>query len=342
MTGLLRWLLLIGVLALGGLLWLGGFQPDDKAIQRGINYVAYGSERYGDESITHDLTRMRRLGVEYVAFVATWFQDKARSTRIAPHPDETPTDQALTHAIRRAQQLGLKAVLRPMVDVHDGTWRGEIYFNEDAHWEAWFRSYRWFLIHYAQLAEREDIALLSVGVELERTVGQDTHWRRIITDVREIYDGPLTYSANWDGYRNVPFWDEIDYVGIDAYFELDVEAGAPPTVDELVTAWRPWAQALERFAGQNRQPILLTEVGIPSVLGNSRRPWDWTHDGPVAVQEQAHYYEAVFRTFWDRPWLAGVYWWAWLPGWQYGGSNDESYTPAGKPAADVLRSWYTH
>ncbi len=311
----------------------GGESP-----QRGINYVAWQPEQYSLPSLIDDLEHLKSLGVGWVAIVVTWYQADRQATEITSDAQLSPKDEEVVHVLRQLRKLGLRAFLRPMVDIKDGSWRGEITFNTETDWEAWFQSYERFLLHYAELAAREGVALFSVGVELESTVHREPQWRELIARVRRIFAGPITYSANWDGFKRVPFWDMLNYVGIDAYFELESDPDAEPTLDTLIAAWQPWVRRLERFATQVRKPILFTEIGVRSIRGASRRPWDWRYEALISLQEQANYYEATFRVFWQRPWLAGFYIWTWLPG--LGGQHDTSYTPAGKPAEEVLKRWY--
>ena len=47
-----------------------------------------------------------------------------------------------------------------------------------------------------------------------------SHWRDIIKETREIFEGQLTYAANFDNYMFVDFWDDLDFMGINAYFPL--------------------------------------------------------------------------------------------------------------------------
>ena len=52
-------------------------------------------------------------------------------------------------------------------------------------------------------------------------------WRRLISKFRELCPGPLTYAVNWWGdYDVVEFWDELDYIGINAFFPLTLEEEA--------------------------------------------------------------------------------------------------------------------
>lgn len=344
MSNLERWLAFLLVLLLGILLGQRHQPPEPLKtmnLQRGINFVAYEPEQYRLPSIEEDLKHLKSLGVNWVAVVVTWYQSELSSTVIAPVPERSAEDEDVVKLLRYLHKLEMNAFLRPMVDVSDGHWRGEIEFSSEADWAAWFQSYEAFLMHYAELAAREGVGLFSVGVELEGTVQQEREWRQLIGRVRRVFAGPLLYSANWDGFQNVPFWDALDYVGIDAYFELDTDPDSELTPDVLAAAWSPWVEPLEAFAAGVSQPIVFTEIGARSVQGASRRPWDWLREAPISLEEQANYYEAAFQVFWGRPWLAGLYWWAWLPDPKRGGADDDGYSPRGKPAEEILKSWYS-
>jgi hypothetical protein len=42
----------------------------------------------------------------------------------------------------------------------------------------------------------------------------------LIKKVRAVYSGKLTYAENWDCIDKVLFWDQLDYIGVDAYFPI--------------------------------------------------------------------------------------------------------------------------
>ena len=116
--------------------------------------------------------------------------------------------------------------LRPAVDTKDRTARAAL---RPRSVRAWFRSYRRFIQHYASLAERLDVDMLSVGLEY-RSLDGPAHaadWRRVIRAVRARFSGSLTYGANGaDAWTRVRFWDALDLIGIDAYFPLS-KGGSP-------------------------------------------------------------------------------------------------------------------
>jgi hypothetical protein len=47
----------------------------------------------------------------------------------------------------------------------------------------------------------------------------------------------LTYAANWDKYDQVSFWDELDFIGIQAYFPLTDQTN--PSAEEIKKGWNP-------------------------------------------------------------------------------------------------------
>ena len=71
-------------------------------------------------------------------------------------------------AVTRAKRLGLRVFLRPTVETGDGTPRAELHPRST---RAWFRSYRRFIEHYASLAQRLGVDMLSVGLEYQSLDG---------------------------------------------------------------------------------------------------------------------------------------------------------------------------
>jgi hypothetical protein len=48
----------------------------------------------------------------------------------------------------------------------------------------------------------------------------------------------------------------------------------------------------------------------------------------------------VIKTFKEKSWFRGIYWWNWEPDPVRGGSFDNGYTPQGKPAEKIVMRWY--
>ena len=93
-------------------------------------------------------------------------------------------------------------------------------------WLQWEEDYRRFVLHYARLAAETDMEMFCIGIELHLSIRhRPLFWRRLIDEVREVYPGAMTYGANWfQEYQEVDFWDQLDYIGIHAYFPVDAAA----------------------------------------------------------------------------------------------------------------------
>ena len=262
------------------------------------------------------------------------------STTIYSAPG-TPTDEDLVHVINQAHSLGMKVMLKPHLDLaNDPThWRGDIGqgFSE-SDWTAWFSSYKTFINHYAQLAQTYGVDQFCIGTELVSTEFRAADWQSVIAGVRGLFTGPITYAANQGSEGALSWWDRLDFIGIDAYYSLTDKND--PTLDELKAAWAPRVASLKTLSETWGKPILFTEIGYPSLDGANRQPWNGQVSDVVDLQEQADLYQALFESFYNQTWFAGIFWWTWETDPLQGGPCDTHATPHDKPAEAVLRLWY--
>ncbi|MFC8511932.1 glycoside hydrolase family 113 [Streptomyces sp. NPDC057257] len=299
---------------------------------RGITLPSWYRTDYDSPAADRYLRGIRATGARWVTFTPTWYQNRVTDT--SPHTtEETASDTSLRHIVGRAHGLGLKVMIKPHIDLPGDEDRADIRPRDRA---AWFTSYRRFITHYADLAADTRTEQLAVGTELAGVSGDTAAWAGVVRAVRDHYDGPLTYAANYDEYRKIHFWKDLDLIGIDAYWPLS----ARPTDDpaRLRRAWAPIRDELAAYArGQNRR-ILFTEAGYVSQRGATTAPYSWTVSRRPAPAEQAAAYRALLDSFTGRRWWAGVCWWMW-DDWPDSGETPVklAYTPRGKPAERVLR-----
>ncbi len=277
-----------------------------------------------------------KTGASHVSVVVSWSQPTVTSSLIAPHPRETQDDQVVRRIMRRARGRGLRVMLFPILWVEKrsiGEWRGTLRPDDP---DVWWRGYRRFVMHYARMAGDERAEVFSVGSELASLEGQTGRWRKLISEVRQVFQGQLLYSANWDHYADVPFWSQLDLVGLTGYYRLT--ESRDPSQTELDAAWRGIRDRLVRWHAKVGKPLLFTELGYPSIDGAARSPWDYTGDRALDLDEQRRCYEAFYRAWANEPALRGVFFWNW---WGPGGKSDPWYTPKGKPAEAIIRRWYS-
>jgi hypothetical protein len=312
----------------------GASIPPVPVFQKGISYTAWSHEAYTSRDSEESLKRIMEVNVDWVAICVWWFQDHIDSTRIYPRPDlYTASSDSVIHAISLAHSLGLKVMLKPMVDVVDQPWRGAIPPSPE-----WFESYEEFINFFAEIAEAYDVELFCVGCEFDANDISAPHWRAIVSGVRSRYSGPLTYAAGPTRVQHVEWWDTVDYVGIDAYYPLtDTNE---PTRQQLMRSWNSIADVIEAWQATVGKPIIFTEIGYRSGDGSNSAPWAWSGDLSVDLEEQADCYEAALSVLWNRSWFHGFYWWNWETDPSAGGTQDDGYTPQNKPAQETLAGWY--
>jgi len=314
--------------------------PMDTFFQKGICYATWQKDRFSSTYSDESLELLKKMGVEYVQINVTQYQDKYNSTKIKS-TDLTPSDKSVRHVIKKAHALGLKVMLKPHIDLiyneDDTYWRADIGFNKERDWKIWFKEYEDFIVHYAIIARKYNVEIFCVGTELSFTVQKTDYWHKIIDKIKEVYFGKLIYASNWDNYRNVYFWDRLDFVGIDAYFPLTYRPN--PSVEEINQGWIKWKNAIEIWHKRVNKPIVFTEIGYASSLHAPSEPWK-NGMGEADVEIQAKCYQSFFESIWDSSWLAGVYWWRWAPTTRGGGKYNRKFTPLNKPAAKILEKYY--
>ncbi|RKY41927.1 MAG: hypothetical protein DRP85_04570 [Candidatus Makaraimicrobium thalassicum] len=309
--------------------------------QKGVGYVTWSEDGYSSADSDESLGRVRELGTEWICILVTWYQTTPWSGDIQ-RTAKTPSDEAVTRAVRRAHELGMKVMFKlqlDLLDKSDGSWRGEIASTEEAEWDEWFRGYKDYMMHYVDIANKEKVAMICLGTELSASATVKGYlWRDLIKKVRSRYPGLLTYAAHWDRYQDIRFWDLLDYVGINPYFPLTEKM--VPTYDELKQGWSEWVPGIEDFQRRVRKPIIFPEVGCSSAEGAAIRPWEHVPRTEVNLKLQADYYRAILDTFWDKEWFYGLYWWYWGTNVNMGGKFNRGFTPQNKPAEQVIKKWY--
>ena len=307
----------------------------------GFNY-AYSNGRdngYPTARSRESLEELRGLGANAVALVPYGFSSPDRKTEIRHAGDSirTESDESVRVATADARRLGFRVMLKPQIWLSSQDWPNEIDFDSDEDWHAWFESYESWILSYALLAEELQVDLFCVGTELTHpALEQPERFRQVISNVRRIYHGPLTYAANWyEEFEKVSFWDAVDLVGLDNYFPLVDNAGA--SEDELRAAARSVADRVEAVARRAGKPVIFTEVGFPSV----RAAGTDDHEGSDPdLERQALLYRIIFETYWPRSWFYGLYWWKWFSDPTNAGPGGDAWTPRGKPAEGVVAEWF--
>jgi hypothetical protein len=308
----------------------------EQPFQKAFVYTSWMGEEFLLPASDLMLAYLKKSGFDTAAIMVPAYQDSIDSPEIFTNdtPDgDTPTDEALRHVIESCHKIGLRVMLKPHIDPRTDEPRINIMPSEE-----WFDNFEEFTVRYARLAQETGAEIFCIGTELEATTfGPWTaRWNQVIDRVEEVYDGMITYAANWTEYEEVPFWDRLDFIGIDAYFPI--AETDDPSVEELTEAWSQIADEIEQWReekGLTDKKVVLTEIGYPSARGSGRQPW-------VAIsriedqQEQADCFEAMFRGLEGRDWFGGYHVWQYFPQDRW---SPLGFTVKGKKAQEVINNW---
>jgi len=227
-----------------------------------------------------------------------------------------PVTPATLKPLGWANDRGMTTFLKPHLAYWGSgfAWRGLITFDTEAKWQRFFRDYEAFIVHQAELAQQADADVFAVGTELHQTLHREADWRRVVAAVRAVYDGKLTYAANWDEQGDVPFWDALDLVGIQFYYPLSEVL--PPSDDDLRAGWAKWLAELDAFSRQHGKPILLTELGYAESEEAALRPWSDAQigDPDAGAALKLRCMRIALDALEADPLIEGVFLWKWFPG----------------------------
>ncbi len=313
----------------------------DEAIRlnkhRGVCWVA-GPQKISEK----DLSRLSEINANWISQTPFGWQRSVSSPEIVMHTSGEKiwwgeSDEGISETTQMARSLHIRTLLKPHLWVGKG-WPGDIQMNSDADWQLWFSQYETFMLHYASLAEKNRIDILCIGTELQKTTEKEKEWRSLIQKIKSVYHGSLTYAANFHvEYETISFWDELDFIGIQAYFPLSTSKD--PELHELLAAWKSPMESIERVQKKFNKPVLFTEIGYRSTHDAAVEPWQWPkaeQSTQACYEAQAECYKAFFESVWNKKWFAGVYFWKWYPqGPRRMGSID--FTPQNKLAEKVLK-----
>ena len=253
------------------------------------------------------------------------------------------TSEGAKQYIEELRKNGIRIMLKPQIWVWRGEYTGHIKMTTEADWKTLQDSYSRFILEYARLARDVNAELFCIGTELEQfIVNRQDYWMQLIKDVRAIYKGKLTYAANWDEYKRVPFWGELDFIGVDAYFPLSDEK--TPSVEACRKGWQTYKSAIKELSQTYARPVLFTEYGYRSVDFTAKEPWKSDRDmTDVNLQGQENATQALFEEFWNENWFAGGFVWKWYHNNdKAGGINNSRFTPQNKPVEALIKKHYAH
>ena len=298
---------------------------------------------YGSEDCRQQLAKIRQLGGTWVSVSDFAFMEAVDKPGVR-HGRSSEAD-GLRQVIIDAHAIGLKVLVKPHLWSRDfrgenAKWHGDIAMKSDADWDEWFKQYGDYIVSQAKLAAEMKTEAFCVGVEFGGTVSQETRWRKLIADVRAVYGGKITYAASFAEWKNVPWWDVVDCIGIDAYFPVATTHKASEA--ELRAGWGKVYAELEPFVHKSGKQVCFTELGYSASADAGMQPWAYSVVDED-LEYQARLYKVALEEASKRDWVVGAFVWKWFTSEIAGGRRRDPFAMQDRePVLNVLRDAWSN
>ena len=294
------------------LLFLFSFQDKLRGVT--ISCQTYGKE-WATPGFAEELKDLNGLGVNSVAIhpYAGIRSDGSVSTR---YQNGVPDYVTLPQKTATEQHMVL--VMKPHLAYWRSgfSWRGEIQFEGEA-LTRFQSTYKAFILTLAKACP--DVPYFVIATELEQMAGpeQRPYWVALIKEVRKLTKAKIGFAANWDRVEKLSFWDELDFIGVQAYYPLsDLEK---PSRADLEKGWDKILLDLKSMSDTHKKPVLFTELGYPQSLDAAREPWSYhealgTELGQAQSLQALCYDVALEKMGASGDWFLGCLLWKWFVG----------------------------
>lgn len=244
--------------------------------------------------------------------------------------------------INELKKEDIYIMMKPQIWVWRGEFTGDINMNTEEDWKYLENSYSMYILDYAKLAQDTNVDIFCIGTELKNFIDKrPIYWMRLISEIKKVYKGKLTYAANWNEYNKTPFWKELDYIGVDGYFP--VSNLKTPTVEDCKNGLKDWKIEMKGIYDKFKKPVLFTEFGYRSTDFTGKEPWRSDREMTVVnLTAQNNATQAFLETFWNEDWVAGGFIWKWFhDNESVGGKNNSMFTPQNKPVEAIIKKIYS-
>ena len=195
---------------------------------KGVTFAAFPHKgSFETKEARESLCRLKEnTGADFITLVPNGLQETPQSEEIFYQTDANISDEELISMIRFAHELGLRVALKPTVNCKNGTWRAHIdFFDKDVpcepKWGNWFKAYTEFQLHYAAIAEKTGCEMFLAGCEMVMSERREAEWRKLISDIKSVYSGPVSYNTDKYQEDNITWWDCVDVISSSGYYPLN-------------------------------------------------------------------------------------------------------------------------
>ncbi len=297
-----------------------------------------------DYDYREELDRIAGTGATCVSLQAIYRMERHDSNEVIRHPTSSPTDEALLRTFRQAKVRGLRMMFFPTINLraeadNEKWWRGNI---KPRDWDAWWKNYTAFNVRLAELAQQGGVEWYSVGTEMASTQPFPDRWCALVDAVRQVFHGKVVYSVNFDSHDTFTFGSCLDVIGINTYDPI-AKYDEYPRPEQIRDEWWWIVNKARTLQARFKRPVMITEVGYPSVAHAHVGPWDFRTEKPLDLALQNELMRGAIGVL--RNWSDGEAVFYYLYGEHLnqkpvGGPQDRTYAIWGKPVEQTVLNYF--
>ncbi len=283
---------------------------------KSIVYTDYGSQSY----FRKDFDKYKEIVDSYklntASFLYTCYLKNKKAWDIDCAGNDSPKLENIQKQLQYFKNKKIQTSLRFYLDLKTQKWRARLSPHK---MKLFFKNYEEELVKFAKFAQSEKTDMLIIGCELEDITKPEftRFWKKMISSVRKVYKGKISYSANGNKsltndreYEWVSFWHDLDFVSITYY---------PPVSKILKTKSEFKAHHLKnlsrlwRFKRKVSKDLVLAEVGFPLAKSGYQKPYEWLWPNTKNDRgEQVENLEAFLNAYRQFD-FNGIYLWRFYP-----------------------------
>lgn len=318
------------------------------------------------------LDDVQNLRSNWIVFSPTWTYTRSTPPVLEIVTGEDALWNDVVDIVGQASARGLRMALFPAPNFPNGVdewWQAAP--RDIPWWQSWFERYSTFMLHHADLAARAGAPALILGGDWLAPAlpggtladgspsgtpeDSEARWRRLISEVRARYTGPILWAlSDTQAAQNPPpFLDEVDSIYL--LFSAPLSESVVGTQAELqAEAARILDSEIQPLYDRFGKTIILA-AAYPSAEGNrtgcvldeegdcmERQAWLISPaDTPSATLDltgQSEIYNAVLSAVNERSWITGFVARGYYPP---AILQDKSASIRGKPAQATVGLWYS-
>jgi hypothetical protein len=349
---------------------LKNVSPRDTAFWGGIEFLQ-NYEPSWQSHLNPSLRDAQNSGVNWLILTPTWTFDRINPPVLQIVPGNDPFWPDLAEMANTVHQAKVNLALYPSLNFSQdrGTW-WQAGSRDSGWWQNWFDMYLTYVLNFADFSSQNNVgALILGGPDISPAlpggklpngspsgVPQDANirWTQLIKDVRSHYKGLVIWALPYpDGINDAPvFLSGVDQIYLLWSSEL-ASGNNPIQADMVKQIGHDLDSNVKPFINTINKPVILA-IKYPSVsraangcLSNTKScSWFDELDQPntdnpalqVNLQAQVDIYSAFLQAVNQRNWVNGIVSRGYYPP---ATLQDKSSSIHGKPAADLLRAWFS-